>query len=306
MLPKILIITGPTASGKSALALEVASILPAEIISADSRQVYKLLSVGTAKPSPEDLRKVPHHLVDFLSPEQHFSAGDFSALGRKCALDIQSRHKLPIVVGGTGLYIRALVDGLFSGPGRQQEIRDKLETRLATEGSEKLLGELRQVDPESASRMLPSNQRRIIRALEVYYATGKSISSHHREQKSKPLFDPIYVGLDWRREELYRRINARVEAMLTAGFLDEVKGIVSAGYDGSFKSLQTVGYKEALSYLRGELEYDRMVELMKQSTRRFAKRQLTWFRGESRIHWMKMDEETNLKSIAGKVVTLLR
>jgi tRNA dimethylallyltransferase len=305
-LPAILVIVGPTGSGKTLLALEIARRTPAEILSADSRQVYRLLTIGTAKPSPDELKKVKHHFVDEILPDQHFSAGEFGADGRKIIDSIVVRKKLPIAVGGTGLYIRSLVDGLFSGPGRKEDMREQLEVRLESEGAEALLEELRRVDPEAAARMLPSNQRRIIRALEVYYATGKPISQHHGEQEKKKLFNPVFVGLQWDRVKLYDRINSRVEKMLAAGFLDEVKGLVSRGYDDRYKSLQTVGYKEAFAFLRKEISYERMVELMKQNTRRFAKRQLTWFRRDGRIRWFEIGDEGEIPRIAGEVLILLK
>ncbi len=305
-LPTILVIVGPTASGKTFLALEIARHISAEIISADSRQVYQLLTIGTAKPSQDELKKVKHYFVDEILPDQHFSAGDFGVKGRMAIEEIVKRKKLPIVVGGTGLYIRSLVDGLFSGPGRKEDVREELEARLESEGASALLEELRRVDPEAAARMLPSNQRRIIRALEVYYATGKPISQHHGEHEKKKFFNPVFVGLQWERKKLYDRINSRAERMLAAGFLDEVKGLVSRGYDGHYKSLQTVGYKEAFAFLRKEISHERMVELMKQNTRRFAKRQLTWFRRDERIRWFDIEEESEIPRIAGQVLILLK
>jgi tRNA dimethylallyltransferase len=305
-LPVILVVVGPTASGKTSLALEIARRIPSEIISADSRQVYKLLTIGTAKPTPDELRQVKHHFVEEILPDRHFSAGEFGSEGRKEVQEILKRKKLPIVVGGTGLYIRALVDGLFTGPGREEEIRDELEDRMESEGAEVLLEELRQVDPEAAVRMLPSNQRRIIRALEVYYATGKPISQHHGEHEQKQHFNALFVGLQWDRKALYERINSRVDAMLASGFLDEVTGLLARGYDDHQKSLQTVGYKEVFAFLRKEIDYDRMVELMKQNTRRFAKRQLTWFRKDKRIRWFDIREASDIPEIAEKVLILLK
>jgi tRNA dimethylallyltransferase len=305
-LPTILVIVGPTASGKTRLALEIARHTSAEVISADSRQVYQLLTIGTAKPSPDELKKVKHHFVDEILPDQHFSAGEFGIDGRKIIDKIVKQKKLPIVVGGTGLYIRSLIDGLFTGPGRKEGVREELDARLESEGANALLEELRRVDPEAAARMLPSNQRRIIRALEVYYATGKPISQHHDEHVHKKFFNPVFVGLQWERKKLYDRINFRVDRMLAAGFLDEVKGLLSRGYDDRYKSLQTVGYKEAFAFLRKEISYERMVELMKQNTRRFAKRQLTWFRRDARIRWFYIEEENEIPRIAGEVLILLK
>jgi tRNA dimethylallyltransferase len=305
-LPTILVIVGPTASGKTSLALDIARRIPSEIISADSRQVYKFLTIGTAKPAPEELKQVKHHFIDEISPDRHFSGGEFGIEGRIRIQEITNNRKLPIVAGGTGLYIRSLVDGLFSGPGKEEDIREEIEARMESEGAEILLEELRQVDPEAAARMLPSNQRRIIRALEVYYATGKPISQHHGEHQREPYFNAVFVGLQWERKALYERINLRVDAMLAAGFLDEVRGLLALGYDDRQKSLQTVGYKEAFAYLRNETDYDRMVELMKQNTRRFAKRQLTWFRKDKRIRWFDIREANDIPGIGEKVLILLK
>lgn len=305
-LPTILVIVGPTASGKTSLALDVARRIPSEIISADSRQIYKFLTIGTAKPTPKELKQVKHHFIDEILPDRHFSAGEFGIEGRIRIQEITDKGKLPIVAGGTGLYIRSLVDGLFSGPGREEDIREEIETRMESEGAEILLEELRQVDPEAAARMLPSNQRRIVRALEVYYATGKPISQHHGEHQREPYFNAVFAGLQWERKVLYERINLRVDAMLAAGFLDEVRGLLALGYDDRQKSLQTVGYKEAFAFLRNEIEYGRMVELMKQNTRRFAKRQLTWFRKDKRIRWFDIREASDIPEIAEKVLILLK
>ena len=305
-LPTILVIVGPTASGKTHLALEIALHTSAEIISADSRQVYQLLTIGTAKPFPDELKKVKHYFVDEILPDQHFSAGEFGIDGRKIIDEIVKQKKLPIVVGGTGLYVRSLVDGLFTGPGRKEDVREELEARLESEGANALLEELRRVDPEAAARMLPSNQRRVIRALEVYYATGKPISQHHDEHEHEKFFNPVFVGLHWERKKLYDRINFRVDRMLAAGFLDEVKRLLSLGYDDRYNSLQTVGYKEAFAFLRKEINYERMVELMKQNTRRFAKRQLTWFRRDARVRWFDVGEESEILRIAEQVLILLK
>lgn len=305
-LPKVLVIVGPTASGKSLLALEIAAGSLSEIISADSRQVYKHLTIGTAKPAPEELRRVKHHFVDELFPDAHFNAGEFGIRGRKIIQEIATRKKLPIVVGGTGLYVRSIIDGLFSGPGREADLREELEARLASDGAEALLKELQLVDPKAAERMIASNGRRIIRALEVYYTTGTPISEHHEKQDRKEEFDPVFVGLQWDRKALYERIDSRVDKMIAAGFLDEVKKLLSLGYDDRYKSLQTVGYKEAFAYLRKEISEARMVELMKQNTRRFAKRQLTWFRKDGRIRWFEIGEESEIQRIAKEVLILLK
>jgi tRNA dimethylallyltransferase len=305
-LPKILVIVGPTASGKTSLAFAIAERVPSEIISADSRQIYRMLDIGTAKPSLSELAKVPHHFVNLLLPSEHFTAGDFAVKGKEIIAGVVKKEKLPIVVGGTGLYVQALVNGIFSGPGMIKEIRDELEARAQKEGVEALWHELKLVDPDSAGKIPPSKVRRIIRALEIFFATGKPISQHHLEQKRAPEFEATFVGLRWQRKVLYERINTRVDQMLNEGFLDEVKRLLAAGYDERFKALQTVGYKEAFAYLRGELPYGRMVDLMKQNTRRYAKRQMTWFRREQNIQWFDIEQNEEIFQIAARVVEMIQ
>jgi tRNA dimethylallyltransferase len=304
-LKKILVIVGPTASGKTALSLAVARHLPCEIISADSRQLYRHLTIGTAKPSPEELRTVPHHGIDLVEPDQPFNAGEFQLYGRNAVDEILSRKSFPIIAGGTGLYVRALVDGFFEQPEMTGEYRATLEQRMATEGKESLFRELQRVDPESAASMDPSKYRRVIRALEVFYETGTPISQFHKEHVVQPVYHPHFFGLLWDRAALYARIEQRVDRMLAAGFLDEVQKLIRLGYDDRFQSLQTVGYKEAFAYLRKEITYERMVELMKQNTRRFAKRQMTWFRKEARITWLPTADESDLESHATQITGML-
>lgn len=301
-LPHIFIIAGPTASGKTALALKIAESIPAEIISADSRQIYKHLTIGTAKPTSDELHRVPHHFIDQLNPDQTFNAGDFQEQGRKAIDQILSRNKLPMIVGGTGLYIRAVVDGFFELPEISGTVRTNLEQRLITEGKESLFQALRAVDPESAAGMDASKYRRVIRALEVYYETGTPISRFHQQHQVRPMYHARFYGLLWDRTALYHRINHRVDIMIEKGFLDEVQSLIDQGYDDRFQSLQTVGYKEAFAFLRKEITKDRMIELMKQNTRRFAKRQMTWFRKESRISWLSIKSEDQLESLAAHIV----
>lgn len=304
-LPKILVIVGPTASGKTALALHIAQHLPSEIISADSRQVYRHLDIGTAKPTRAELRQVPHHCIDIREPNEKFNAGDFQTIGRKAIADILQHKKLPIVCGGTGLYVQALIDGFFEQPEFSGEIRAELERRIESEGKESLYRELQRVDPVSAATMDASKHRRVIRALEVYYETGIPISQFHANHKKDELYDATWIGLKWERSVLYQRINDRVERMLANGFLDEVKQLLAMGFDDRLQALQTVGYKEAFQHLRGEISYERMVELMKQNTRRFAKRQMTWFRKEPRIHWYNIAHEFEIATIAKNIIQKL-
>ncbi|MFA5832732.1 MAG: tRNA (adenosine(37)-N6)-dimethylallyltransferase MiaA [Bacteroidota bacterium] len=304
-LATVIVIVGPTASGKTSLALSIATMMPCEIVSADSRQIYKHLTIGTAKPSQQELLTVPHHFVDLLELDQKFNAGDFQEQGRKVITQIHSRKKIPIIVGGTGLYVQALIDGFFEQPEISGEVRKQLEEQLLRDGKEKLFAELQSVDPESAATMDATKYRRVVRALEVFYETGTPISEFHKQHKVKNIYNALYFGLQWERNTLYERINHRVDTMLAAGFLDEVKKIKKMGFDDRFQSLQTVGYKEAFAFLRNDISKERMIELMKQNTRRFAKRQMTWFRREERIQWFAISSEDQIDQIARNIVSKL-
>ena len=296
----VLVLVGPTASGKTSLSILLATLLDGEIISADSRQIYRYMDIGTAKSSVEQRTQVKHYFVDEFDPDQDFNAGEYGKRGRAIIDSMLKRGKRPIVVGGSGLYIQAVIDGLFEGPSAEIDIRRKLNQRLHDEGAGKLLEELRTFDPESASRMLPSHTRRIIRAIEVYYETGIPISQL-QQHKISIEFMPCFVGLNCERVKLYQRIDVRVEKMLSDGFLDEVRRLQERGFDKSLNAFQTVCYKEAFDYLDGKITYDRMVELMKQNTRRYAKRQLTWFRRDERITWFESAEEHQLLTVVSSI-----
>lgn len=306
LLPYILVIVGPTASGKTSLALNIAEHIPSEIISADSRQVYKHLDIGTAKPTKEQLSSVPHHCIDIREPDEKFNAGDFQTTGRKIVSEILHRKKLPIVCGGTGLYVQALIDGFFEQPEFSGVIRAELEGRMEKEGKDSLYKELQKVDAASAQTMDATKYRRVIRALEVFYETGVPISQFHADHKKDELYVATWVGLNWERPILYKRINDRVDRMIADGFLDEVKRLRAMGYDDKIQSLQTVGYKEAFQFLRNNISHERLIELMKQNTRRFAKRQMTWFRKEKRIHWYDMRFEENLDTIVPRIIKKIK
>jgi tRNA dimethylallyltransferase len=301
----VLVIVGPTASGKTPVSLLIANHLNAEIISADSRQIYKFMDIGTAKPSQAELEKVHHHFIDGLNPDKDFNSGDFGSKGRVIIEEIFRKGKTPIVVGGSGLYLRALTDGFFDGPPADPSMRQLLYRRLEEEGGEVLLKELHEVDPISASRMLPSNSRRIVRALEVYKITGVPISEL---QKSKIIinFVPVYIGIMWDRKKLYDRINRRVDIMIDKGLVEEVTRLRQMGYASSLNALQTVGYKEVFDYLESKTNYDRMVELIKQNSRRYAKRQLTWFRHDDRIKWFNIDDDKKFTEIADEIINHFR
>ncbi|MBI4547453.1 MAG: tRNA (adenosine(37)-N6)-dimethylallyltransferase MiaA [Ignavibacteriae bacterium] len=297
---RVLVLVGPTASGKTPVSLFIASQLNAEIISADSRQMYKYMDIGTAKPSPEEREQVKHYFVDELLPDQAFNAGEFGWKGREIIEDIFCRKKTPLVVGGSGLYVQSLIDGFFEGPPADQELRKQLYDRLKTDGSEKLLAELIAVDPASASRMLPSNRRRIIRALEVYKLTGVPISEL-KKNRTEIKFQSAFVGLQWERQQLYRRINERVDRMIEQGLVEEVKTLRDLGYTFDCNALQTTGYKEVFEYLEGKLTYEQMIGLIKRNTRRYAKRQLTWFRQNKRIRWFEVHSEDDFPRVASMI-----
>ena len=297
----VLVIVGPTASGKSAVAMLLAEALGCEIISADSRQVFKYLDIGTAKPSIDDRRRIVHHFIDVLTPDCDFSAGEFGEQGRRTVDQIFARSRRPLVVGGSGLYVKSLIDGFFSGPGADPEYREFLERRLVREGIKALREDLRRVDPASAGRIDPTKPRRIIRALEVYHTTGIPLSQAQSDSPIAINFRPILFGLDWERKLIYDRINRRCEQMVESGLVREVRGLERRGYTSALNSLNTVGYKEAFALLRGECTTVEMLERFKQNSRRYAKRQLTWFRRDRRIRWIPMKGD-DAERIASKVI----
>jgi tRNA dimethylallyltransferase len=283
--PKLVIVVGPTAVGKSDTVLNLALQFGAEIISADSQQVYRHMDIGTAKPSSEQRERIAHHLIDIVDPDEEFNAAMFRNLASEVAYKLASRDK-SIVCGGTGLYIKALTKGLFDGPGRDPQIRQALEWEIEEHGIGALYHRLEQVDPESAMRIHPNDRQRITRALEVYDATGRKITEWQSEHRFNDLlFDVLQIGLDRQRSELYDRIDRRCELMIAAGLLDEVKKLVAMGYGLDLKTMQSVGYRHLGLFLRDRMSLDNAVHLMKRDTRRLAKRQLTWFHSDREIRW---------------------
>ena len=299
--PRVLCIVGPTCSGKTAFAVEVARRIPAEIISADSRQVFRQLTIGTAKPPIEILREFPHHFIDIVDPDQPYSAGQFGHDAARTIDEIAARGRHPIVVGGSGLYLRALIDGMHHAPGHDPAIRAMLEQRMAVEGVDALFDELRNCDPLSAERIAMKHKRRIIRALEVFRATGIPLSQW-QDQKTEPAFVAEQIGLRWERRELYARIDARVDAMMDMGLLDEVRGLLARGFTDALQSLNTPGYKELFAHLRGEISLDRAVELIKQHSRNYAKRQVTWFSADERVRWIDVAVDSSFEAVADSVI----
>ena len=305
MEPIVIVIVGPTCSGKTALAIELASKLKTGIISADSRQVYKYLNIGTAKPTETQLKNVKHHLIDYLNPDEKFNASKFSVEATKVISQLQMEGKIPLVVGGSGLYIKAIVDGIIDEVETDEDYRSELYELRKKYGNEFLYNELKKVDPESADKMLPQNWKRIIRALEVFHLTGKTIGYFHSTQKKKENYHFKQCGLQWERSKLYKNIDDRVDNMIANGLVDEVKSILAMGNDKKINALNTVGYKEIIFYLESEISLDKAVELIKRNTRHFAKRQLTWFKKDQRIKWFKIHEFTQLDQIAGEIILSL-
>lgn len=283
----ILTIAGPTAVGKTELSLDLAETLNAEIVSVDSRQIYEELTIGTAKPSPAAQERVPHHFIGERTLHNPISAGTYADLANERIQEILDRGRRPLVVGGATLYLHALQCGLADIPDVDDAVRDRLEDRLDDEGAEALYEELQEVDPEQAEKADPTKTQRVIRALEVYHGTGKPLT-HYYENQPEPPFSYTTVVLNRDRQKLYDRINARVDRMLDAGLLDEVREVMQLdGVALDEPPLSTIGYREPIQYLRDEIDYEEMVRLVKRNSRRYAKRQLTWFRRYDEYTWME-------------------
>lgn len=292
MKPKVVVVLGPTATGKSQLGIELAREFDGEIVSADSMQVYRLMDIGTAKPPLSIREEIPHHMMDILWPDEPFSAGEFRRLGRQKIEEILKGGKVPIVVGGTGLYIKALTEGLLEGLEGDRGLREELHRQAEVLGSRGLWERLREVDPEGAMEIHPNDLYRVIRALEIYHLTGRPPSALRREHAfgDRP-YHLLKIGLIRPREELYRRIDERVEGMIKGGLVEEVKGLLERGYGPDLPSMKAIGYREIVAYLRGEMTLEEAVRLMKRNTRRLAKRQLTWFKRDPEVHWFAYPEE---------------
>lgn len=293
MKKNLVIIAGPTASGKTSLSIEVAKRFNGEIISADSMQVYKYMDVGTAKIKKCEMDGIPHYMLDEVTPDEEFSVALFREKSGKYIDDIVSRGKLPIVVGGTGLYINSLTYVLdFSDGCEDKSYRTYLEKLSNEKGKEYLHSMLKEVDIDSYERLFPNDTKRVIRALEVYKETGKTISQIQKESREKDIeYNLAYIALTMDRQFLYERINKRVDIMIENGLVNEVKSLLDKGYTRDMTSMQAIGYKEVLDYLDGKLTLNEVIDIVKQSSRRYAKRQLTWFRKDKRVKWFEVDKE---------------
>ena len=286
MKPKLVILLGPTAVGKSELALELAAAIDAEIVNADSQQVYRYLDIGTGKPSPAERERVTHHLIDIVNPDEEFNAALFCRLATQSIEQIPARNKNVIVCGGTGLYLKVLTRGLFAGPDQDAQIRQALERRIDAEGLASLYRQLLRIDPSAGPTIHPNDRQRTIRALEVFQLTGKPLSQWQKEHRfqERP-FEVVKIGLNRERGELYERINRRSERMVEDGLLEEVRSVVAKGYGLALKPLLSLGYRQMGQVLLGQQELPAAIEEMKQETRKLAKRQLTWFRADKEIRW---------------------
>jgi tRNA dimethylallyltransferase len=287
----LIALLGPTAVGKTKISIQIAQKLEAEIISLDSRQIYKYLDIGTAKPTQAEQALVRHHLIDVVEPTEDFTAADYQKLAAEAIKDIQNRGKIPLIVGGCGMYFRALVDGLFEGPSADSQIRAELRAEAEQKGSTYLYQRLCEIDPQYAAKIHPNDLIRIIRALEVHMKSGRPISQLQKQwEANQPRYNFIAFGLERNRQELYNEINQRLEIMIEAGLIDEVKSLLNRGYSKNLKPLQSFGYKEIIAHLEGQYDLLTAVDLIKQNTRRFAKRQLTWFKADQRVKWINLSE----------------
>ena len=299
MLPKILVVSGPTASGKTALAVELALAHNGEVVSADSMQIYRRMDIGTAKPTRAEMRGVPHHMLDVADPEEDFSVARYVELAARCVDDILARGKLPIVAGGTGLYIDSLLSGrTFARFDPDSPLRRELEEELARRGGAALLEELARVDPDTAARLHPNDGKRIVRALEVYRSTGTTLTAHNAMTRSlPPRYDALTLTLAFqRREDMWDRIDRRVDRMMADGLAEEVRALLDSGVPDRCTAMQAIGYKEMAAALRGDGDTARAAEEIKLRSRQYAKRQLTWFRRNPDARWLLWGREPDLSA----------
>ena len=298
MKKKLIAVVGPTASGKTALAIKLAKRLSGEVISSDSMQIYEGMDIGTAKPSLLERQGIVHHMIDIVKPSVRFSVADFVSLARKCIDDCIERGATPILAGGTGLYVDSILNniefGEFEGDPR---FREEMEDFRLREGNEALHKILLEKDKEAAEKIHPNNVRRVIRALEVCHVTGKTFTEVNQESRREPLYDALIFGLDVDREVLYKRIDLRVDLMLKEGLLDEVRALWESGLTKDTTAMQAIGYKELVEHFEGKIDFCEAVEKIKQESRRYAKRQLTWFRRNSDIKWVKMTDDLAIDEI---------
>ena len=309
MAAKIVVIAGPTASGKTATGVALCQKFNGEVVSADSMQIYRRMTIGTAKPTSEEMQGVKHHMIDVAEPEENWSVARYVEAAAACVEDILARGKLPVIVGGTGLYIDSLLSGrTFAGGPVNEALRQELSERYDEIGAEGLLGELRKVDPERAAKLHPGDKKRIVRALEVFILTGKTITQHAAETKAiPPRWEAAKIALDFEnRQDLYDRIDRRVDDMFARGLMDEVRALLDSGVPDDCTAMQAIGYKEAVAALRGESSEEDARAMIQQESRRYAKRQLTWFRRDKEIEWHRFGAKPNLDEALQHSTAFLR
>ncbi len=297
-MSQIIVVAGPTASGKTAAAVALAKQFDGEVISADSMQIYRHMDIASAKPTREEMQGIPHHLLDFVSPFAPFSVADYVKLAREKIAEIEARGKLPIVAGGTGLYISSLVDNIqFTEEKSDSGVRERLMMEAEEKGIEALYEKLSAIDPEAAKNIHPNNKKRVIRALELFETTGLTLTEQNkRSRQTPPPFEAFMLALSPSRERLYERIERRVDQMAEQGLFEETKRLMDMGLTKEMQSMQGIGYKEAFDYLLGDVSREECLEEIKKATRHYAKRQLTWFRRDDRYHWVNPEEEGSLRA----------
>ena len=298
-MPRIICVAGPTASGKTALAVELAKLTGGEVVSCDSMQIYKRMDIGTAKPSPDEMQGIPHHMIDVAEPDEDFSVSRYCEMATPIVDDIIARGKTVIIAGGTGLYMDSLIKGNDFAPFPSTGVRQRLEEQADREGMEAMLAWLQSVDPEAASKLHLADRKRVIRALEVYLETGETITEHNRRtQAIPPRYDPLWIGLDFQdRSQLYRRIDLRVELMLKAGLVEEIRSLLASGIPAKCTAMQAIGYKEFVAALAGNGTIEDAAAQVQQSSRHYAKRQLTWFRRNKNMNWLIRSENNDSREI---------
>ena len=298
-MPRIICVAGPTASGKTALAVELAKLTGGEVVSCDSMQIYKRMDIGTAKPTPDEMQGIPHHMIDVAEPDEDFSVSRYCEMATPIVDDIIARGKTVIIAGGTGLYMDSLIKGNDFAPFPSTGVRQRLEEQADREGMEAMLTWLRSVDPEAASKLHLADRKRVIRALEVYLETGETITEHNRRtQAIPPRYAPLWIGLDFQdRSQLYRRIDLRVELMLKAGLVEEIRSLLASGIPAKCTAMQAIGYKEFVAALEGNGTIEDAAAQVQQSSRHYAKRQLTWFRRNKNMNWLIRSENNDSREI---------
>ena len=310
MNKKVIVITGPTATGKTALSVELALRLHGEVISADSMQIYRKMDIGTAKVTPEETKGVPHHMVDVAQPGESFSVARWVDMAAAAAEDIFTRGKVPIIAGGTGLYIDSLLSGrdFAAAPDADEGLRTRLSAEYDSIGGAAFREKLRQIDPDRAEKLHEADKKRLVRAMEVYLLTGETISAHdERTRATPPRWDSLRVALSFAdRAKLYERIDQRVDIMVRQGLFAEVESLLEGGLDGQSTAMQAIGYKEPAAYFAGRISRDEAIELIKQESRRYAKRQLTWLRRDKELVWINRDEMPDTAAAAEMIAELYR